>query len=99
MAINTDMLEVVEVKTYLQRVRCPNKDCDTGRLEFDGKERSIDMVHGGPKEFRHLCDTCGIRAWIKEQYPKVRYELVETPNDVLIAEMMEEEDEDGGSNG
>jgi hypothetical protein len=75
------LTDEVEVKTFVKRVHCPNKDC-TGVLEFDSKTRTERGVHGGPLEYRHRCTRCDVGAWLRATYPQVRYEVVaaaETP--------------------
>lgn len=70
------LIERVKVEVQLLRVKCPNPEC-SGVLEFDGKSRTKDGVHGGTPEYRHRCNTCTTGYWIAEQYPKVHYELGE----------------------
>ena len=72
----TNMLETVQVHTYMQRLHCHNKEC-TGLLEADGKSRAENGIHGGPQEFRHTCTVCPAAMWIKgTSYPTLKYELI-----------------------
>lgn len=70
------LIEAVEVRTFLLRMHCPNKKCD-GLLEHDGGTRTENGIHGGPLEYRHICSKCRAGAWLRSEYPKVRYELEE----------------------
>ncbi len=71
------LTSVVEVKTLLVSVRCPNNQCD-GVLTSDGKQRPVDGLHGGKPQFRHRCEKCEAGYWLGEVYPKVKYEPIET---------------------
>ena len=74
------LLETVPVQVYLQRLRCPNQECD-GVLEFDGKQRTQNGIHGGTLEFRHHCTGCPSGVWVEDKYPKVQYEIIEEEED------------------
>lgn len=71
------LTETTEVRTFMVSVRCPNKSC-SGSLASDGHERTENGAYGGPKQFRHRCDTCEAGYWLPEQFPKVKYEPVRT---------------------
>lgn len=67
------LTQTTEVRTFLVNVRCPNKACE-GYLSADGKSRAIDGVHGGTLEYRHACGNCTAGYWLRETFPKVKYE-------------------------
>lgn len=79
--VGADMLEklteVVKVETFLRRVKCPNpsRSCN-GYIAHDGKTRTKDGMHGGPLQYRHICDSCGAGMWLDAAYPKVEYRVV-----------------------
>lgn len=69
------LTETVEVRTFMVRIHCPNPPCH-GILTFDGKERSENGLHGGKPEYRHRCNTCETGYWLKEKFPKIKHEPI-----------------------
>ena len=66
------LLEAVPVRVYLLRVHCPNTSCD-GVLQVTNKTRN----ETGETEYRHACSKCGAGYWLKDQYPKTKFEPIE----------------------
>lgn len=77
------LTDTVEVRTFLDRVHCPNPGC-IGLLESDGHTRTEGNVHGGKIEYRHRCQKCEVGYWLKAAYPKVRYEQITPDEPVAI---------------
>lgn len=74
--MNEKLTEVTEVKVMQHRMHCPNVISCDGMLSFDGKERPIDGVHGGPVEYRHQCDKCSAGYWLRAKFPYVTYQPI-----------------------
>jgi hypothetical protein len=76
--MNDKLLKRINVTVAMDTVMCVNPSC-AGTLVSDGKVRNKDGIHGGPAEYRHLCDTCSAGYWLSEKFPKLVYTPIPEP--------------------
>lgn len=69
-----DDFALVPVYTFLRNVKCPEIDCHTGTLQFNGM-----AYPSTPPRYQHQCTACGCLYDLPQQFPIAQYAPIPKP--------------------